>query len=123
MVFTTYGRERIAIGLGSNISNNFISYFGVGSGSGAENVSNITLSNEYLRVAITGSPNFATSRKVTFTGDLNTIQSSGLNLTEFAFMPSGPPLTGSVFTRDLLSNSVLFDGTLEAVFTYTIEVM
>ena len=123
MVATTYARERIAIGLGSNISNNFISYLAVGSGTAAEAVANTVLSNEFLRVAITGSPDFTTSRKVTFRGDLSSVQASGLVLNEFGFLASGPALTGSLFSREKLVNPVTFDGTLEGVFTYTLEIM
>ena len=125
MVFTTYGRERIAIGLGSDLSNNYVSYYGVGSGSGAELVSNVILQNEFSRFLITGSPDFSQSRKVIFTGDLNSITGSGLILKEFALFASGPALTGSTWMRNTINNggSVVFDGALEAQFQSTIEIM
>lgn len=125
MTFTTFGRERIAIGLGSNLSTNFISYYGVGSGSGTELVSNVTLVNEFSRFLITGSPDYTQSRKVIFTGDLNSISASGLILKEFGLFMSGPALTGSTWMRNTINNggSVVFDGTLEAQFQTTIEIM
>ena len=43
MGFTTFGRERVALLLGSDLSNQFISYFAVGLGSGVELNSNVTL--------------------------------------------------------------------------------
>jgi hypothetical protein len=123
MVFTTYGRERIALMLGSDLTNNFISYFNVGTSGTAESVSNTRLGSEFTRIAITGSPDFTTSRKVSFRGDLNSFQASGLNLKEFGFLASGLALTGSNWSREVLTNNVNFDGSLELILDYTIEVM
>lgn len=123
MVFSNFGRERIAISLGSPVTNNFISYFAVGSGSGAELTSNTQLVNEFARFPITGSPDFTESRKVTFIGDLNSIVASGLVLTEIGLLTSGAAFTGSTWSRETLLGSFVFDGTVEGQFTSTVEVM
>src|SRR3990167_9610520 len=125
MGFTTFGRERVALLLGSDLSNQFISYFAVGSGSGVELNSNVTLVNEFSRFGLTGSPNFSSSRKVTFTGDLSSVTASGLILREFGLFVSGAANTGSTWSRDTIANggSVVFDGTIEGHFEYTIEVL
>jgi len=123
MVFTNYGKERIALAIGSDISNNYISYFAVGSGSGTEAATNTTLQNEWTRFALTGSPDFTTARKVTFIGDLNSVQASGLILKEWAVMASGAALTGSVWQREMLNGSIVFDGTIELRIEDTIEIL
>ncbi len=124
MVFTTFGRERMALALGSDIGSNHIQFFGVGDGSGTEIVSNVTLVNEVTRFGITGSPDFAESRKVLFTGDLNSVQASGLILKEFGlFNVSGTGFIGSTWSREALVGSIVADGTIEFRFESTVEVM
>lgn len=124
MTFTTFGRERVALSLGSNISDNHIHFFGVGAGSGAENVSNVTLIDEKLRFEITGSPDFSQSRKALFTGDLNSVQASGLILKEFGlFNVSGTAFPGSTWSREALTGSIVADGTLELRFESAIEIL
>ena len=125
MVFTTFGRDRVALLIGSDVSNQFISYFGVGSGSGVELNSNVVLVNEFARFGLLGSPDFTTSRKVTFTGDISSASASGLILKEFGLFTSGPALVGSTWARETIANggSVVFDGTVEGRIQYTIEVL
>jgi hypothetical protein len=121
-MFTNYGKQAVTWSLGSNLSNNYISYFNVGSGSGTALVSNTTLINEWKRFGLTGSPDFTTNRKVTFTGDLNSVQASGLILSEFGLISSGTALTGSNWTRETLG-SITFDGTNELRVEYSLEVI
>lgn len=126
MTFTTYGREQIAYRIGSQTSN-YVRYFGAGTGSKVESNSNGLLGSDWARFEITGSP-FFESRKVTFTGDLNSIQSSGLILTEFGlFSESGTIVgnraIGSTWTRNALAGSIVCDGTIELKFEEAIEVM
>ena len=124
MTFTTYGRSRMALALGSDISNNYIQYFGVGTGSGTEDVSNTSLVSEVQRFIQTGSPNFVDSRKVTFTGDLNSVQASGLVLKEFGlFNESGTSFPGSTWSREALTGSIVADGTIELRFESTVEIL
>lgn len=123
MVFTTYGRERTALALGSDISNNMISYFALGSGSGTELVTNVTLVNEFTRFGLLGSPDFTQSRKVRFVGDIGAVTSSGLILREWGMLASGPALIGSLWARQAVNGSIVFDGTLEGRFEMVVEVM
>jgi len=124
MTFTTYGRKRIALLLGSSLPTEYIQYFGVGAGSGTEDVSNVTLIDEKIRFGITGSPNFTEDRKVTFTGDLNSVQASGLDLREFGlFNVSGTGFIGSTWSREQLTSNIECDGTIELRFESSIEVM
>ena len=124
MTFTTYGRGRVALSLGSNISNNYINYFGAGAGSGTENVANVTLIDEKRRFIITGSPDFSEGRKAMFTGDLNSVQASGVILTEFGlFQTSGTAFPGSTWSREQIIGSIVCDGTIEVRFESIIEVM
>ena len=125
MTFTTFGRERMALGLGSAIPNNQIIAFGIGNGSTAESNADIALDNEILRFNITGSPNFTESRKVTFTGDINSVQLSGLTLAEFGLFNTGSNTgyTGSTYLREVLAGSIVGDGTIEVRFEQSVEVM
>jgi len=124
MTFTTYGRNRIALGLGSDISTNYIQYFGVGAGSGTEDVSNAALISEQQRFIQTGSPDFSEARKVLFTGDLNSVQASGLILKEFGlFNESGTAFPGSTWSRESLIGSIVSDGTIELRIESSIEVL
>jgi len=124
LTFTTFGRERIALLLGSSLPNEHIQYYGVGAGSGTEDVSNVVLVDEKIRFGITGSPDFSEDRKVTFTGDLNSVQASGLNLQEFGlFNVSGTGFIGSTWSREALAGSIIADGTIEFRFESAIEVL
>ena len=124
MTFTTFGRERIALLLGSSLPDEHIQYYGVGTGSGTEDNSNVTLVDEKIRFAMTGSPNFTDARKVLFTGDLNSVQASGLNLQEFGlFNVSGTAFPGSTWSREALAGSIVCDGTIELRFESTVEIM
>lgn len=122
MVVTNYAAQALAWQLGSPV-NNFISYYAIGSGSGTVAVTNTTLIAETgSRMPMTGSPNFATARKVTFQGDYNSIQMSGIQLTEFGLFSSGASLTGSAWQREAF-NPITFDGTNELQLVTTIEVI
>jgi len=122
MAFTNFGAQAIAWRLGSSLPNEYISAIGIGSGSGTATVSNTTLVAEHTRTMITGSPDFTTARKVTFQADFNSVQMSGLILTEFGLFTSGPVNTGSCWQREAFG-SVLFDGTNELQIVTTLEVL
>lgn len=122
MVVTDFTRETIAVALGSDVTSQFISYFAVGSGTTSASTSDTTLENEWSRFVQTGNPDFTTSKKVTFSGDLSTVEASGLILSEFGVMASGAALTGSIWTRDVVG-SVTFDGTNELKIEVALEVL
>lgn len=122
MVFTDYGRQALTWSLGSNITNNYIAYINVGSGSGTALVTDTELYNEFTRFPITGSPNFDTAKQVTFTGDLNSVQASGLILQEWGLLANGSSLLGSLWQRESLG-SLVFDGTNELRIESTIQII
>lgn len=122
MPFTSAGAQQVAWALGSNLTNNYIQYFAIGIGSGTAGLGNVTLVTETgTRVVITGSPNFATARKVTFLGDFNSTTMSGVLLTEFGLFASGASRVGSVWAREGFP-SITFDGTNELQLSYALEV-
>lgn len=122
MVFTNAGKQFVAWRLGSALNTSFISNIGIGDGSGTGLVTNTTLVNERLRTNITGSPDFSTSRKVVFQGDFNSVQMSGINLSEFGLFTSGAAGIGSTWQRESFG-SIVFDGTNELQITSALEVL
>ena len=122
MPITNAGAQFITFGIGSNLSNNFIQYCSIGSGSGTFIETEETLLNETDKNIQTGSPNFETVRKVGFQFDFNSVEMSGLHFTEFGFTPSGPSLLGSQWQIERLG-SIVFDGTSELQITDIIEVI
>jgi len=123
MVFTNAGRQFVAWGLGSNLGK-FIAHTAVGDGSGTALVTNTTLVSERNRTSITGSPDFSTAQKATFQADFNSVQMSGINLTEFGLTDttSGTSQAGSMWQREAFG-SVVFDGSNELQVTTTLEVL
>lgn len=124
MVFTNFGRQAVAWRLGSSLPNLYIQHIGIGSGSGTVSVIDTTLVNEVNRVSITGSPNFTEVRKATFQADFNSVQMSGIHLTEFGLIDvaSGTGFTGSMWQREGFG-SVVFDGTNELQITSSLQVL
>lgn len=120
MPFTNEGRKFMAYRLGSSLPNTYISAIGIGSGSGTALKTNTTLQAEHTRTMITGSPDFTEARKAGFQADFNSVQMSGLILTEFGLFQSGAVNTGSCWAREGFG-SVVFDGTNELQVVYTIE--
>lgn len=122
-MITNYAKQAVAWSLGSNISNNFISCFAIGSGSGTALATDVTLLHETgSRAMITGSPDFTTVRKVSFQGDWNSVQMSGITLFEFGLFASGASMTGSTWQRECIG-SVVFDGSNELEILSTLEIL
>lgn len=121
-MITNWGAQAIAYAIGSDISNNYLQYCAIGSGSGTVLASQTTLLNETDRNPLTGSPDFTTSRKVEFQFDFNSVELSGLHLTEFGFLPSGTGITGSIWQIERIG-SIVFDGTVELQILNTIQVL
>lgn len=122
MVITNAGAQAITYAIGSNISNNYIQYCAIGTGSGTALVTESTLINEVDRNPLTGSPNFAEARKVQFQSDFNSFEMSGVTLTEFGFTPSGASQVGSIWQIERIG-SIVFDGTNELQVISTLEVL
>ena len=112
MVLTNYARQALTWAIGSNITNNFVSYCTLGSGSGTALVSDTILVGEAMRGQLTGSPDFTVNREVGFQFDFGATTLSGLSMTEFGLQASGAFQTGSLWQREAFG-SIAFDGTNE----------
>ena len=122
MAITNWGAQAITFNIGSQLTNNYIQYCALGSGSGTFAATQTTLFNERDRNIQTGSPNFATARKVGFQFDFNSVDMSGIRLFEFGFLGSATGSTGSIWQIERIG-SIVFDGTSELQITNTIEVL
>ncbi len=102
----------------------YIQHVGIGTGSGAVLVSDTTLVTEVNRTPITGSPNFSEVRKVGFQADFNSVQMSGINLTEFGLfdVSSGTGFAGSAWQREGFG-SIVFNGTNELQVLTTVQIL
>ena len=81
-MMTAYGKEMIAVRIGSNIS--IPAYIGVGAGSASVNATRSGLITEFTRAVFTnGSINFATPQYISFQTDLSSTTMSGCALKEF----------------------------------------
>jgi len=118
-MITNFGKSRIALMLGGS-ETNYPSYFAIGSGSGLVSVTDTTLIHEEDRQAIT-SATYPATQKVTFQGDWNSVELSGLSLSEFGVLTSGGALTGSIWSRTNLPN-ITFDGSIELQIIENLEV-
>ena len=124
MVFTNWGRQAVAFRIGSSLPDLYVQHVGIGTGSAAVLVSDTTLVTEANRTNITGSPDFTESRKVGFQADLNSVQMSGINLTEFGLFDtaSGTGFTGSAWQREGFG-SIVFNGTNELQILTTVQIL
>ena len=120
-MFVNYGKQAVSWLLGSPISNMYISAVGIGSGSGIASATDVTLFSEVKRNMITGSPDFSTAQKVTFTADFNSVQMSGIAFSEFGLFASGPISVGSLWQHEAFGSQI-FDGTNELQIQSTLEV-
>ena len=119
MVLLNWAKRETALFLAGSQSN-FPTYFMIGSGSGTTAITQTALIHAYDRQAVT-STNGSTLYKIKWQGDWNTVEISGLSLTEFGILPSGAGTTGSMWSRSSLPG-VTFDGTNELRIEETWEV-
>ncbi len=120
MVFTDIGKSGTALLIGS-LSNNRPQFMAIGSGSGAIAVTDVTLVAESGPRKGPTSVDMTTIKKATFTVDYNSVDMSGLKLTEFGMFQSSAADVGSCWNREGFS-SVTFDGTNELQVQLTYEV-
>jgi len=107
-----WAKQQTALVLaGSLTTNNYPTYFMIGSGSGLTLSSNTSLVYAVDRQAVT-STNSSTKNKIKWTGDWNSIEMSGIQLREFGMCVSGATTTGSMWSRIGLP-AITFDGTNE----------
>jgi hypothetical protein len=107
MPITTYGKQRIAVRIGSNTD--IIGCIAIGMSGGTATVDNIALGSEFDRNKLTGSIDMTASRKLTFIGDYASTEVSGLNLREFGLFVSGAAGVGSLWERESF-NAINFNG-------------
>lgn len=112
-MITSYGKQDVIYLIGGSIiSGAGIPYqCGIGSGSGTAQSSDVRLYNEESRHAFT-EVSYPSAQKIQFITDWNSVEMSGLNLSEFGIFKSGTALTGSLWSRSSLPN-VGFEGTTE----------
>lgn len=121
--FTQFGAQSAIFRIGSPLNNLWIHQVGIGSGSGTASISNVVLLSEVDRNTITGTPDFAAARKVGFQGDFNSVEMSGIHLTEFGLFTTGLAAnTGSIWFRESFG-SIIFDGTNELQTLVTLEAL
>jgi len=121
MVVTNWTKQQVGLVLaGSLTSNNYPSYFIIGSGSGIAMATQTELIHPEDRQAVT-STNGSTTYKIKWTGDWNSVEMSGLQLSEFGVCGSATGTTGSIWSRTGMPN-IVFDGTNELRVEETWEV-
>jgi hypothetical protein len=105
-----FAKQRIALLLAGSIST-YPNFFMLGSGSGATLSTDTTLVCAVDRQAVT-STNGSNSQKVTWIGDWNSVEMSGIQLREFGMTGSNPGTTGSMWSK-MSMPTITFDGTNE----------
>jgi len=109
MTITNYGGNRIALLIGGSITNIPESFF-IGTGSGIPKLTDTTLIDGKDVQKFT-STTYPSSTKITYQGDWNSIEMSGIQLREFG-IGTGSIATGSIWSRTSLP-ALNFDGTNE----------
>jgi hypothetical protein len=118
MVITTYGKTQIALRIGSNIDSPVA--FGIGTGSGTASVNNLVLVTEADKQDFS-LVNLSGARVLTFQGDWNSVEMSGIQLSEWGIFSQSAATTGSTWSREAFT-PITFDGTNELQIEETWEV-
>ncbi len=119
MGFTTAGQSGVQVAIGVD-SVQRPQYMAIGSGSGAVANTNILLINENSRRAPT-SVSTSTTNEITYIGDWNSVEMSGINLKEFGMFSTSTSNAGSAWNREGFAG-VDFDGSNELQVQITYEV-
>ena len=119
MVFTTTGFSGVQVAIGS-VSSNRPQYMAIGSGSGTAAVSNVALVYETDRRVPT-SISLATTNKIKYIADWNSVEMSGTNLKEFAMFTDSMADTGSCWNREGFGG-IDFNGANELQIQLTYEI-
>ena len=118
MVLTNTGISGLILALGS-FSTNRPQYMAIGSGSGTTDVTNVNLVNEVSRKLLTSTTIPVTS-KVVYTADWNSVQMSGIGISELASFTESGTTIGSCWSRENF-DTVSFDGTNELQVQVTFQ--
>ncbi len=119
MTVVNYGKNRVALLIGGSITGNVDDYI-IGTGSSTVLITDTSLLTPEDRQTIT-TVIYPATQQLRFQGDWNSVEMSGIQLTEFGVLTSGTGLTGSIWSRTGL-NAVTFDGTSELRIEETWEV-
>jgi hypothetical protein len=114
MILNNGKAQTVYLIAGSITGNSFLpQYFMVGSGQTPVTTTDLSLEHPRDRQLVTtATPSITTKNKITFTGDWNTQEISGTNLSEFGVCGSGAGVTGSMWSRSTVP-SITFNGNNE----------
>lgn len=125
MVVTNFARNRVALLIGGSILNtgsqNYATYFMIGTGSSTVSPTQDSLLTALDRQAFTNTT-YPSSQTLKFQGDWNSVELSGLTIQEFGVCGSEPTITGSMWSRSVFEG-VTFDGTQEMRILEKISVL
>jgi len=119
MVFVNTGTSGAALSIGS-LASNRPQYMAIGNGSEALSATRVGLVEESDRRIIT-SANISIANEILYTGNWDSIDMSGLGLTESALFTQSGANTGSAWSVEGFA-AVTFDGTNELQIQVTYEV-
>lgn len=125
MAIMNFAKNRIALILGGSIwnagSNQYPTYMMIGTGSATVDVTSPILTTANDRQLNT-SVSYPSSQKIKFQGDWNSVELSGLTISEFGMTGSGTGTTGSMWSKAVFGG-VNFDGTNELRVLETWEII
>lgn len=114
MVVLNSGKNQVALLIGGSANNTnaaqYPTWFIIGSGSGTIANTDTTLFNPISRQLDTSVS--YTPQIVSWQGDWNSVQMSGISLAEFGRVGSATGVTGSLFSK-INFPAIVFDGTAE----------
>lgn len=115
MAILNYALNRTILLLGGSILNtgsqNYANYFMLGTGSSTVSSTQDSLLTAADRQAMTNKT-YPSYQKIKFQGDWNSVELSGLTISEFGVCGSEPTITGSMWSRSVFEGAT-FDGTQE----------
>ena len=121
MVTLNSAKKDIALNIGGG-SQSYPNYYILGTGSGTILSSQTTLFTPTDIQEVTAKDT-SNAYKVTFTGDWNSVEMSGIQLREFGLTGiSGTGFTGSMWSKSSIPAAISFDGTNELRIEETLEV-
>ena len=118
-MIVNYGKNRTALLLGGSITDSLDDFI-IGTGSSTVLITDTELVTPVDRQAFT-SATYPTTQKVEMQGDWNSVEMSGIQLSEFSVLTNAAGLTGSIWSRTGIP-SLTFDGTNELRILETWEV-
>jgi len=118
-MINNYAKNRAILLMGGSIAEN-IDYFMIGTGSATAVATQDALITPVDRQLVTATT-YPSLQKIKLQGDWNSVEMSGIQLTEFGVATSGTGTTGSIWSRTNIP-SLTFDGTNELRCEETISI-